>query len=79
MLYADDLVVIAEIEGDLIKRLNKWKVNVENRGMRVNSGEWQKIMQKAVRWPFGICGRGIGNNSIQCSICQNWYTGNVLV
>jgi len=36
LLYADDLVVIAETEEDLIKRLNEWKCNVENRGMRVN-------------------------------------------
>jgi len=36
LLYADDLVVIAENEGDLIKRLNEWKDNMENRGMRVN-------------------------------------------
>jgi len=28
--------VIAETEEDLIKRLNEWKNNVENRGMRVN-------------------------------------------
>jgi len=30
-LYADDLVVIAETEEDLIKRLNEWKDFVENR------------------------------------------------
>ena len=34
-LYIDDLVVIAETEDDLIKRLNEWKDNVENTGMRV--------------------------------------------
>jgi len=58
LLYADDSVVIAEKEDDLIKRLNEWKDNVENRGMRVNmnktkvmiSGERQKQVQKAVRW-----------------------------
>jgi len=57
LLYADDLVVIAETEEDLIKWLNKWKDFVENRGTRVNmnktkvmiSGEQQKVMQKAVR------------------------------
>jgi len=32
LLYADDLAVIAETEEELIKRLNKWKDNVENRG-----------------------------------------------
>ena len=45
-----------------------------NRGIRVNinktkvmiSGEWQK----AVRWPCGVSGRAIGNNSIQCTSCQ---------
>jgi len=35
VLYADDLVVTAETEVYLIKRLNEWKNNVENRGMRV--------------------------------------------
>ena len=42
--------MIAETEEDLIKRLNEWKDNMENRGMRVNmnktkvmiSGERQK-------------------------------------
>jgi len=56
-LYVDDLVVIAETEDDLIKRLNEWKDNVENKGMRVNmnktkvmiSGERQKVTQKAAR------------------------------
>ena len=51
LLYANELVVIAETEDDLIKRLNEWKDFVENRGMRVNmnktnvmiSGEWQKV------------------------------------
>ena len=67
-------------EDDLIKRLNGWKDVVENRGMRVNmnktklmiSGEWQKVKQKAVKWPCGVCGRGVGDNSIQCTSCQKW-------
>jgi len=42
-LYAADLVVIADTEHDLIKRLNKWKDNVENRGMRVNMNK-TKVM-----------------------------------
>jgi len=29
VLYADDLVVIAETEDDLTKRLNGWKDNME--------------------------------------------------
>jgi len=41
LLYVDDLVVIAETEEDLIKRLNDWKDFVENRGMRVNRNKNQ--------------------------------------
>jgi len=29
-------------------------------------------VQKAVRWPCGVCGRGVGSNSIQCTSCQKW-------
>ena len=35
--------MIAETEEDLIKRLNEWKNNVENRGMRVNMNK-AKVM-----------------------------------
>jgi len=44
--------------------MNKTKVMV--------SGEWQKVMQKAVIWPCGVCGRDVGNNSIQCTSCKKW-------
>jgi len=29
-------------------------------------------MLKAVRWPCGVYGRGVANNSIQCTSCQKW-------
>jgi len=29
-------------------------------------------MQKAARWPCGVCGRGVGNNSVQSTSCQKW-------
>ena len=70
--------MIAETEEDLIKSLNEWKNNVENRGMKVNmnkakvmiSGERQKPVQKAAGWPSrGVCDRGLASNSIQCTSC----------
>ena len=36
------------------------------------SGERQKPVQKAARWPCGVCGRGVGSNSIQCTGCHKW-------
>ena len=70
--------MIAETEEQLIKRLNDWKDNVESKGMKVNmnktkvmiSGERQKVRQKAVRWPCGVCSKGVGSNSLQCTSCQ---------
>ena len=80
--------MIAETEEELIKRLNEWKDNVESKGMRVNmrvkviiSGEHQKVRQKAVRWPCGVCSKGVGSNSLQCSLlaARNGYTRNAVV
>ena len=28
------------------------------------------MRQKAVRWPFGVCTKGVGSNSLQCNSCQ---------
>jgi len=78
LLYADDLAVITETEEELIKKLNEWKDNTESKGMKVNtnktkvmiSGERQKVRQKTVRWPCGVCSKGVGSNSLQCTSCQ---------
>jgi len=40
--------------------------------MVIISGKRQKLLQKAARWPFGVCGRGVGSNSTQCIIFQKW-------
>ena len=29
-------------------------------------------MQETVRCPCGVCGRGVGSDSIQCTRCQKW-------
>jgi len=44
--------------------MNKTKVMI--------SGERQKVRQKAVRWPCGVCSIGVGSNSLQCTSCQKW-------
>ena len=44
--------------------MNKTKVMI--------SGEHQKQVQKAVRWPRGVCSRGVGSYSIQCTSCRKW-------
>jgi len=47
------------------------RVNINKTKVMI-SGERQKSLQKAARWPCGICGRGVGSNSIQCTSCHKW-------
>ena len=85
LFYADDLVVIAETEDDLIERFNEWKENLENRGMRVNmnktkvmiSIERQKIMQKAVRWHVVSVVEALVIILYSVVVVRSGYTGNV--
>jgi len=30
------------------------------------------VRQKALRWPCGVCNKGVGSNSLQCASCQKW-------
>jgi len=41
-----------------------------NKTKAMITGEWQKVTQEAARWSRGVCGRGVGSNSIQCTSCQ---------
>ena len=44
LLYADDLILMAELEELLIEKLRKWKNGMEAKGLRVNAGT-TKVMQ----------------------------------
>ena len=43
LLYADDLVLVAETEELLMEKLHKWKRGMELKGLRVNIGK-TKVM-----------------------------------
>ena len=44
LLYADDLILIAETEGLLVEKIIKWKAGMEEMGLRVNMGK-TKVMR----------------------------------
>ena len=80
LLYADDLVLMAESEELLVEKIQKWKAGMEDRGLRVNMGK-TKVMrcridagqvQKSGKYPCGVCGKGVGSNSIKCTACNAW-------
>ena len=80
LLYADDLVLVAETEELLMEKLRKWKRGMELKGLRVNIGK-TKVMRCQVRigqaeesgkYPCGVCRQGVGDNSIKCVACHKW-------
>ena len=80
LLYADDLVLLAETEESLLVKLRNWKIGMETKGLRVNAGK-TKIMrcrvgkgqsEKSGKWPCSVCRKGVGSNSIRCVDCKGW-------
>jgi len=83
LLYADDLVLIATSEEELKRKLHAWRRCLTTKGLKVNSGK-TKVMRtntptgavsESGAFPCGVCGKGVGSNSILCTKCQKWVHG----
>ena len=80
LLYADDLVLIAETLDLLMKKLKLWKDNMENKGLRVNMGKAKMMIcrkgldtiKPSGKYPCSVCRRRVGRNSIFCTSCDAW-------
>jgi len=79
-MYADDLVLMADSESELLVKIAQWKAGFKAKGLRVNMGN-TKIMrcpgvlvprESSGKTPCGICKKGVGLNSITCSTCNKW-------
>ena len=80
LLYADDLVLMAESEELLKDKIRVWKEGMEARGLKVNVAK-TKVMkchvnavrkEKSGKYPCGMCNKGVGRNSIFCKGCGRW-------
>ena len=79
-LYADDLVIIAELLVEFVRRLLTWKEAMEKKGMRVNAGKTKimicgmrlDLLQSSGEFPCAICHTGVGSKSIFCNGCKLW-------
>ena len=81
LLYADDLVIVAESLGDLKVRLKNWKDGLEEKRLKVNVGMTKVLCSRhdilkpkiaSVKFPCGVCMKGVGVNSVLCLSCWNW-------
>ena len=80
MLYADDLVLTAESKEEVLEQFNSWKSAMESKGLKVNlsktkilvTGKECESVITSGEYPCGVCGRGVGVNSILCTECRKW-------
>src|SRR6266516_668899 len=80
LLYADDLVLLAESRVELERRLEVWMARLKGKGLRVNIGKTKVMICKvgvgqvenSGKFPCGICRKGVGVNSIRCTSCRMW-------
>ena len=79
-LYADDLVIIAELLEECVRRLMTWKEAMEEKRLRVNAGKTKimicgmglDLLQSSGEFPCTVCRIGECSNSIFCNGCKHW-------
>ena len=80
LLYADDLLLIAESIADLEKKFHIWKQSLESRSLQVNLAKTKVLVSRkedrtllpSGKWPCLICKKGVGRNSILCTQEMQW-------
>ena len=81
LLYADDLDLMTESEDKLMEKFELWRSGMEDKGLRVSMDKTKisvcraKTVQSGKpngKWPCGVCGKGVGRNSILCTQCAKW-------
>ena len=80
LLYADDLVLIAELEELLVEKIERWRKALEAGGLRVKFGKSKVIrceigagqVKSSGKYPCGVCKKRVGRNSILCSKWKKW-------
>lgn len=80
LLYTSDLVVVVESLGELNLRLKNWKNRQQEKGLKISVGETKVLCFRhnvskskiaSVKFPCGLCIKGIGANSILCVSYRN--------
>jgi hypothetical protein len=81
LLFADDLVILADSSNDLSHWLGQWTRSLEDAGLRVNvdktqimrfSRSSQRPLPQSGKFPCAVCHQGVGANSVKCTQCQKW-------
>ena len=79
LLYADNLVLMADSIEELEIIFERWKSGMEQKDLQVNSGKTKVMIlkhkhpqNKTGKFPCSVCLEGVGRNSILCPACKCW-------
>ena len=79
LLYAVDLMLMAESMEELVEKFQRWKDTMECKGLWVNIRKTKVIYEhdtgqiaEGDKWPCSVCRKGVGRNSIFCNDCMSW-------
>ena len=79
LLYADDLVLMAETMEKLKAQFIRWKAAFEGKGLKVNLGKTKvvesgggEVVVLAKIDPCGVCSERTKVNCVRCKTCKKW-------
>ena len=69
------------------KRVAEWRASFLDKGLNANAGKskvmvgssGEKMVVNSVKWPCGVCGKGVHSNSVQCTVCIRGFTSGEVV
>ena len=79
ILYADDLVLMADSMKELQIKFDRWKSAIERKGLKVNMGKTKVMVsgeggERVISRidPCGVCDKRVKANSVLCIGCKKW-------
>ena len=87
LLYADDLVLVAQSKEELREKVLRWKECMELKGLKINiektkmmkSGKSGGEIVKTGRWQCAVCGKVLGQTPFNALIAVDGFTRGVVV
>ena len=86
ILYADDLILMAESEESLHDKIIKWKSGLEAKGLKMNTGKTKvmfscsmkdKVEEKG-KWPLVYVRRELAIIRFSATVARNGFINNVV-
>ena len=85
-LSADDLVIIAKLLEQCVRRLSTWKEAMEKKGLRVNAGKMKikicgmslDLLQSSGEFPCAVCCTEVGATASSAMAASTGCTRNAV-